>query len=222
MIAGSYAPGNSGSVESSLGFGNTFKGAIWGSISTIASSDRRIALPTAVRSAADRLPTAASATSLSAVGGASRANFGLVWVQGKGLGRPEYAAWCRLASELWPDFAAELRTLTGIDVRYARTGGVNVALSDVELRRSADVLAGIRREAGANRFAYEVLDRHELAKLLPGLGERVVGGTFCPMDGAANPLALLRGSSTLSRSAAACLTGRRWAAPRSYCNPGGH
>ena len=123
---------------------------------------------------------------------ASRANFGLVWVQGKGLGRPEYAAWCRLASELWPDFAAELAALTGIDVRYARTGGVDLALSDAELRRSTDILAGIRREAGANRFVYEVLDRHELAKLLPGLGERVVGGTFCPMDGAANPLALLR------------------------------
>ena len=123
---------------------------------------------------------------------ASRANFGLVWVQGKGLGRPEYAAWCRLASELWPDFAAELSQTTGIDVRYARTGGVDLALSEAELHRSVEVLAGIRREAGANRFAYEVLDHHELAKLLPGLGAQVVGGIFCPMDGAANPLALLR------------------------------
>ncbi|MGI9511171.1 MAG: FAD-dependent oxidoreductase, partial [Geminicoccaceae bacterium] len=31
---------------------------------------------------------------------ASRGNFGLVWVQGKGLGMPDYARWTRLSAEL--------------------------------------------------------------------------------------------------------------------------
>ena len=49
---------------------------------------------------------------------ASRGNFGLVWVQGKGRGCPEYARWTRLSADLWPDFAAELGEQTGIDVGH--------------------------------------------------------------------------------------------------------
>jgi glycine/D-amino acid oxidase-like deaminating enzyme len=37
-----------------------------------------------------------------------------------------------------------------------------------------------------------VLDRPALAKLLPGLGPAVAGGTYCPHDGHARPLFLLR------------------------------
>ena len=47
---------------------------------------------------------------------ASRGNFGLVWVQGKGLGCPEYARWSRHASEMWTDFAAELADTGGVAV----------------------------------------------------------------------------------------------------------
>ncbi len=32
---------------------------------------------------------------------ASRANFALVWVQSKGLGMPEYAAWTKRSSDAW-------------------------------------------------------------------------------------------------------------------------
>ena len=33
---------------------------------------------------------------------ASRGNFGLVWVQGKGYGLTPYARWSRSSSRLWP------------------------------------------------------------------------------------------------------------------------
>src|SRR5919206_4766299 len=43
---------------------------------------------------------------------ASRGNFALVWVQSKGLGMAEYAAWTKRSAESWPRLAAELREAT--------------------------------------------------------------------------------------------------------------
>ena len=39
---------------------------------------------------------------------AAKANFGLVWVQGKGAGTPRYARWSVTASKAWPQFARDL------------------------------------------------------------------------------------------------------------------
>src|SRR5256885_16388809 len=55
---------------------------------------------------------------------ASRGNFGLVWVQTKGLGAPHYQRWTRLSAEEWPGLAAELGEQTGIAVGHERNGGV--------------------------------------------------------------------------------------------------
>src|SRR5690606_3569053 len=44
---------------------------------------------------------------------ASRGNFGLIWVQGKGLDAPAYARWTRRSAAAWKDFAAELREESG-------------------------------------------------------------------------------------------------------------
>lgn len=123
---------------------------------------------------------------------ASRANFGLVWVQGKGVDRPEYAQWSRRASELWPGFAAELVERSGQPVPYDRPGGLALALSEEELTATVDRLETLRRQAGANDYDFEVMDRTRLERMLPGLGPRVVGGTYCPHDGHTNPLKLLR------------------------------
>ena len=37
---------------------------------------------------------------------AARGNFGLIWVQGKGLGMPAYGAWTQRSARAWPAFAA--------------------------------------------------------------------------------------------------------------------
>ena len=55
---------------------------------------------------------------------ASRGNFGLVWVQGKGLGFPAYARWTRHSSDRWHELAACLRDSAGLDVAHRRPGGV--------------------------------------------------------------------------------------------------
>ena len=64
---------------------------------------------------------------------ASRGNFGLVWVQGKGVGRPEYALWSRASSARWFELSEALAEDCGLAPCYARPGGVIAALSEGEI-----------------------------------------------------------------------------------------
>ncbi|MGH7096357.1 MAG: NAD(P)/FAD-dependent oxidoreductase [Stellaceae bacterium] len=123
---------------------------------------------------------------------AARGNFGLVWVQSKGLGAPHYQRWTRLSAEAWPGLAGELHERTGIAVGHERPGGVHLCLGEAELTARAAVMERMRREAGNFGFDYRMLDRKETADLLPGLGPAVTGASWTPYDGHANPLALLR------------------------------
>src|ERR1700758_1421201 len=68
---------------------------------------------------------------------ASRGNFALVWVQSKGLGMPEYAAWTRRSSDGWAGFAQLLKDETALDVAFQRPGGFTLCLSEAELEARA-------------------------------------------------------------------------------------
>jgi glycine/D-amino acid oxidase-like deaminating enzyme len=93
---------------------------------------------------------------------------------------------------LWEDLAAELQEVTGLDVGHENRGGVLLTLSEAEDAANRKLLAEIAARAGNMRYEYEFLDRQGLEKLLPGLGEAVVSGSYSPHDGHANPLLLLR------------------------------
>lgn len=123
---------------------------------------------------------------------ASRGNFGLVWVQGKGAAMPDYAVWTRRSSDLWPGFAARLADETGLDVSHQRPGGFHLCLSEAELEQRAATIRRLHNQAGPDGYDCQVLGRDELCRRLPGLGAAVVGGTYCPHDGCVNPLALLQ------------------------------
>ena len=123
---------------------------------------------------------------------ASRGNFGLIWVQGKGAGLPPYGAWTQRSAREWPRLAAELAVETGIDVALSQTGGVHVCLSADELDRRGAKLAALFAQPGFERYDIEVLDHAALARRLPGIGPDVVGGTWGALDGHCNPLKLLR------------------------------
>ncbi|MCK6452404.1 MAG: FAD-binding oxidoreductase [Alphaproteobacteria bacterium] len=123
---------------------------------------------------------------------ASRGNFGLVWVQGKGLGMPEYADWARLSADVWPEFAAGMKERTGIDLNYRKPGGFQLCLSDEEMAERIAFIDRLREQQGAKGYDCEVVDRRRLDNLLPELGPEVVGGTYCPHDGHVNPLRLLK------------------------------
>jgi glycine/D-amino acid oxidase-like deaminating enzyme len=121
---------------------------------------------------------------------ASRGNFGLVWVQGKGEYLPEYARWSRGAAQMWPAFHRELLDLTGVDTGLQQPGGFWLGFSEKEVDGHAQLLARVDREAGG--IPFRMMGRSELKEYLPGLGPKVVGGSYCPLDGHANPLMLLR------------------------------
>jgi glycine/D-amino acid oxidase-like deaminating enzyme len=121
---------------------------------------------------------------------ASRGNFGLVWVQTKGLGAPHYQRWTRASAETWPALAAELGERTGIDVGLEQNGGAQLCLGAEELAKRQAMMEQMRSEAGNFGFEYRMLDREVLAAMLPGVGPAVTGASWTPYDGHANSLAL--------------------------------
>ena len=123
---------------------------------------------------------------------ASRGNFGLVWVQSKGDGAPHYQRWTRRSADEWPGLADELANKTGIDVGHHRPGGFHLCLGEDEFADRHQKMERMRRDSGNFGFEYRMLDRHEIAKLLPGVGPAVSGASWTPYDGHANPLNLLK------------------------------
>lgn len=123
---------------------------------------------------------------------ASRGNFGLVWVQSKGLGAPWYQQWTRGSAGAWPALAADLAARTGIDTALQQPGGVHLCLGEQEFADRAARMARMQAEAGNHGYDYRMIRRGELDDMLPGLGPSVVGASWTPYDGHASPLALLQ------------------------------
>jgi len=123
---------------------------------------------------------------------ASRGNFGLVWVQSKGFGVPEYQRWTRRSADEWADFSDELLRETGVASGHERPGGVTICLNDDELERRSQRMAQLHLEAGETRFEYEMLEPAKLKQLIPVIGPEVAGASYTPYDGHANPLYTLR------------------------------
>ncbi|MBL8344401.1 MAG: FAD-binding oxidoreductase [Rubrivivax sp.] len=123
---------------------------------------------------------------------ASRGNFALVWVQGKGLGLPPYSRWTLASSEAWPTLQAELAEETGETVCFERPGGFHVCLSENEMAARAALLARFHAQPGVAGYRTEMLDRTQLGRYLPHLGPRVAGASYSPVDGHVNSLRLFR------------------------------
>ena len=60
----------------------------------------------------------------------SRGNFGLTWFMPKGANNPVYAKWSRMATMLWPEFAAKLQEESGYDVELEWNGGAMHAMGE--------------------------------------------------------------------------------------------
>lgn len=122
---------------------------------------------------------------------AARGNFGNVWVQGKGASSPSYANLTRRAANGWAEFARQLEEDSGISLHFRRPGAFYICFTPEELHHRAGVMRSINEQAGVPSD-FDILDRGELVRRLPGIGLDVAGATFCPDDGSANPLHLLR------------------------------
>ena len=121
----------------------------------------------------------------------ARGNFGLVWVQGKGRSMPEYAAWSFRASQLWTDFAQELKDNTGVDVHYLKEG-YHILATESEFEKAIAGQKHIEASLGDKAYGYEVLDRAALKSAAPMVADSVPGAIHTGHDGHCNPLFLMR------------------------------
>lgn len=120
---------------------------------------------------------------------ASRGNFGLVWVQGKGDMLPAYTPWSMAAVEVWPDLAEWLRGFTGIDVALEQPGGLYLCRSEADLAARAKKMATVAGHV-KGAYSYSMLDNRQLREIVPQIGPEVAGGSYSPYDGQADPLRL--------------------------------
>jgi glycine/D-amino acid oxidase-like deaminating enzyme len=127
---------------------------------------------------------------------ASRGNFGLVWVQSKGMGLPAYGKWTMASRNLWGQFAGQLHDITGLDVGLEQKGGLHVVLSDFEYEHRVNFMNKLMGQPGMASYDWKMLDRKELLDLVPHIGPEVRGASLSDVDGIANPLKMLRALHT--------------------------
>ena len=122
---------------------------------------------------------------------AARANFGLIWVQGKGADAPAYNLLSRHSSDLWPKFLQELTGVVEMGVDYSRPGGLVFCVGEAEYAARAALNKRMHNQSAEAET--EMILRGELDRMLPAvkLGPDVVGASYCKLDGHVNPLQLL-------------------------------
>ncbi|KPN63860.1 Glycine/D-amino acid oxidase [Aliiroseovarius crassostreae] len=121
---------------------------------------------------------------------ASRGNFGLVWVQSKGMNQPRYAQWSQHSAAIWAEFAQELGENTGHDLSLEQKGGYDLHFSEETLAATVEKYEVLKAKLGGN-YPYDVLGHNALRKEEPHIGPKVVGAILHHQDGHANPLKLL-------------------------------
>lgn len=122
---------------------------------------------------------------------ASRGNFGLVWVQGKGSNFAPYARLTGCAANLWPQFVEQLTDETGVGVDYQRSGGMHFCLDEQEWEERVEEMELIRAHTDG-AFDYEMLDHDQVKKQIPQISGKVLGASYSAQDGHVNPLYLLQ------------------------------
>lgn len=107
---------------------------------------------------------------------ASGVNFGGVRQHGRDLRELPLS---RRSHEIW----AQLSELIGNDCEFTPTGHLKLARDETQMA----VLERYAGEVGEFGLELELLGRNALRERFPWLGEAVIGASFCPSDGQANP-----------------------------------
>jgi len=128
---------------------------------------------------------------------ASRGNFGLVWLQSKGYGMGAYSRWTLGSTRQWPRFAAQLLEETGVDVALEQKGGLTPLMGDYETEARLAWMQKLMAQPGVEPYEWKLLDHHQAADFVPGLGRDVTAAIWTPHDGIVNPLKLLRALHTV-------------------------
>lgn len=82
--------------------------------------------------------------------------------------------------KMWPHLSDEL----GVNVEYHKEGNLRLGKTD----RHLEVLQGLTDRAAACGLEVHMIDGNEVREINPYLSEEVIGASWCPTDGHANPL----------------------------------
>lgn len=139
---------------------------------------------------------------------ASRGNFGLVWVQSKGMNQPRYARWSQQSAAIWAEFANEIGDNTGKAIPLEQNGGYDLHFSEETLEATVRNYENLKAQLDGD-YPYEVLGHNALRKEEPHIGPKVVGTILHHQDGHANPLRLLMAlAADVRRMGGRVLTGK--------------
>jgi glycine oxidase len=118
--------------------------------------------------------------------GASQASAGLLTPFIEGRTDPALLDLCKRSLGLWDGFIARLRDRTTMPVEFARTGTLEVALTEDE----ASGLVHMRQWVSDQGVENEWFDADEVVRFEPTLNESALAGLFIPCQGfvAASPL----------------------------------
>lgn len=83
-------------------------------------------------------------------------------------------------AELWPTLSEEL----GVDCEYHKDGNLRLG----KTKKHLEILQGLADRASACGLDVRMIDGDEVRQINPFLSKEVIGASWCPTDGHANPL----------------------------------
>ena len=110
-------------------------------------------------------------------GGSSR-NGGGVRQSGRDVRELPYAMYG--IKHLWPTLSEEL----GVDVEYTQKGNLRLGKTEEHLKK-LQTLASNAQSVGMD---VRMVDAKEVKEICPYLSDDIIGASWCPTDGHANPL----------------------------------
>ena len=117
------------------------------------------------------------ATNSIGLGGSSR-NGGGVRQSGRDIRELPYAMYG--IKHLWPTLSEEL----GVDTEYTQKGNLRMGKTPEHLKK----LETLTKTANSVGLDVRMIDQKEVKEICPYLSEEVIGASWCPTDGHANPL----------------------------------
>ncbi len=127
---------------------------------------------------------------------ASRANFGLILSQRKGVNHAAYRQLSIDAVRASRTFGEELAQTTGIDLELRLGAGMILAIGAEELNARRAMVDQLQRQTSQHPdwAVPQLVDRRDVQAMLGSvrLGDNVSGGSYSDIDGDINPLLLLR------------------------------
>lgn len=95
---------------------------------------------------------------------------------------------CLASRQRWPDFAAELHALTGIDVHLEQHGLLELGFTPAEIQRQHERAEWMR----ALGLRAEILDPEQALELQPAVNPQILGALHLPEDGQVEPRLLMQ------------------------------